>query len=112
MKFQLEKQISESKKVQYSLFKSKRIREYVDMIQNADLEQSLFAFIMKLKKLYYNRKMNPTKKGKTTRQVKKRYIIGLKEIIKHLIAENLKMVILAVNMEQVEDDNGLDQMVY
>lgn len=36
----------------------------------------------------------------------------MKEVMKHLIAENLKMVIVAVNLEQVEDENGLDSMVY
>jgi ribosomal protein L7Ae-like RNA K-turn-binding protein len=56
--------------------------------------------------------MNPVaKKTKSNRQIKKRYIIGIKEVQKHLNAENLKMVILAVNLEKVEDDNGLDSMV-
>lgn len=69
-------------------------------------------FLAKLKKLYYNRKMNPLKKGKSMRPVKKRYIIGTKEVIKHLNAENLKMIILATNLEKVEGDKGLDDMVY
>ena len=55
--------------------------------------------------------MNPTKKIKSNRQVKKRYIIGIKEVLKHLNADNLKMVILAVNLEKVEDENGLDSIV-
>ena len=36
----------------------------------------------------------------------------MKEVIKHLDAENLKMVILAVNLEKVDGNNGLDDLVY
>jgi ribosomal protein L7Ae-like RNA K-turn-binding protein len=82
------------------------------MLQTPDLEQALFQLIAKLKKLYYNRKMNPTKKIKSSRPIKKRYIIGLKEVFKHLNAENLKMVILATNLEHVEGEKGLDDLVY
>jgi ribosomal protein L30E len=57
--------------------------------------------------------MNPNKKGgKMQRNLKKRYIVGMKEVIKHLNAENLKMIIMAVNLERVEGDNGLDGMIY
>ncbi len=57
--------------------------------------------------------MNPNKKGgKIQRNLKKRYIVGMKEVIKHLNAENLKMIIMAVNLERVEGDNGLDGMIY
>ncbi len=73
----------------------------------------MFSLIQKLKKLYFNRKMNPNKKGgKMQRNLKKRYIVGMKEVIKHLNAENLKMIIMAVNLERVEGDNGLDGMIY
>jgi ribosomal protein L30E len=47
-----------------------------------------------------------------TRSIKKRYIVGIKEIVKHLGAENLKMVILAINLERVDGENGLDDYVY
>jgi selenocysteine insertion sequence-binding protein 2 len=44
--------------------------------------------------------------------VKKRYIVGIKEVLKHLNAENLKMIVIAVNLEKVDGDKGLDDMVY
>ncbi len=90
----------------------KSIREYVDVIQTPELEQGVFSLVQKLKKLYFNRKMNPNKKGKTVRNLKKRYIVGMNEVIKHLNAENLKMIIMAVNLEQVEGDRGLDALIY
>ena len=36
----------------------------------------------------------------------------MKQVIKHLNAENLKMVILSVNVERVEGENGLDTLIY
>lgn len=95
-----------------SLHSSKKIREYVDMIQDSSLDQTLISLISKLKKLYYNRKLNPSKKIKSSRPVKKRYIIGIKEVLKHLTAKNLKAVVLATNLEKVEETNGLDELVY
>jgi ribosomal protein L7Ae-like RNA K-turn-binding protein len=35
--------------------------------------------------------------------LKKRYIVGLREVQKHLNAGNLKMIILATDMEKVEE---------
>ena len=74
---------------------------------------SVFALISKLKKLYYNRKVNPNmKKGKQARNLKKRYIVGIKEVMKHLYAENLKMIIIAVNLERVDGENGLNGLIF
>ena len=64
-----------------------------------------------MKKLYFNRKTNTNKKGKINRILKKIYIIGIKEVIKHLNAQNLKMIIMAVNLERNEEDKGLDDYV-
>ncbi|CDW71319.1 UNKNOWN [Stylonychia lemnae] len=101
----------ETQEKSYQLHPKKSVREYVDMIQNESLEIQVQNLIQKLKKLYFNRKVNPNKKGKLTRSVKKRYIVGIKEVAKHLDAENLKMVILAINIEKVEGDNGLDDYI-
>jgi len=46
------------------LHEKKNVREYVDMIQTEELEDKVFKLIAKLKKLYYNRKVNTSKKGK------------------------------------------------
>ncbi len=42
---------------------------------------------------------------------KKRYIVGLREVNKHLRAGEVKMVILATDLEKVEGENGTDQVV-
>ena len=91
----------------------KSIREYVDVIQTPELEKAVFNLVQKLKKLYFSRKINPNKKSKgNQKNLKKRYIIGMKEVFKHLNAENLKMIIMAINLERVEGENGLDGMAY
>ena len=36
----------------------------------------------------------------------------MKQVIKHLNAENLKMIVVAVNIERVEGENGLDGLIY
>jgi ribosomal protein L7Ae-like RNA K-turn-binding protein len=36
----------------------------------------------------------------------------MKEVIKYLNGENLKLVIIATNLEKVEGNKGLDELVY
>lgn len=43
--------------------------------------------------------------------MKKRYILGMKEVLKHTQAESLKLVLFAVNLERVDGEKGLDEMV-
>jgi ribosomal protein L7Ae-like RNA K-turn-binding protein len=38
-------------------------------------------------------------------------MLGLKEVQKHLNADNLTMVILATNLEKVEEAKGTDEIV-
>jgi len=90
------------------------IREYVDIAINSDEDKTRLAdlvvkLILQLKLLYFKRKTKavPTK-GKPLR---KRYMLGLKEVQKHLNSGNLTMIILATNMEKVEEDRGTDQIV-
>lgn len=110
----MEEEVPNSRSAGISLHPKKSIREYVDMIQTEEIEASVFSLISKLKRLYFNRKTNPNKKGgkSASRNLKKRYIVGIKEVKKHLYAENLKMIIIAVNLERVEGENGLDVMIY
>lgn len=45
------------------------------------------------------------------RPAKKRYIIGLNEVFKHLQAGNLNCVIIATDLEKVEIEKGVDDLV-
>lgn len=48
---------------------------------------------------------------KQMRPAKKRYIIGLNEVFKHLQAGNLNCVIIATDLEKVEIEKGVDDLV-
>lgn len=86
------------------------VREYVDMIQTEELVESVKNLLYKLKELYFIRKIKP-QKGKYKKVAappKKRYLIGLKEIQKNLMTKKISMMIVAVNIERVEGEKGLD----
>lgn len=38
--------------------------------------------------------------------------MGMKEVQKHLHAENLKLLVIATNLERVDGDHGLDDIVH
>jgi len=61
------------------------------------------SLLYKLKELFYIRKTKP-QKGKYKKSIiapKKRYLIGLNEIMKNLKAKKLNMMIVATNLEKV-----------
>ena len=43
--------------------------------------------------------------------VKKRYVVGLHEVMKNLKIGELKMIILATNLEKVDQDRGTDEVI-
>jgi len=75
------------------------------------LSQAVENLLYKLKELYYNRKTKP-QKGKYKKinaPPKKRYLTGLNEISKNLRSDKLNMIIIATNLERVQESaNGLD----
>jgi len=68
---------------------------------------------LKLKQLYFNRKTK-TPKGKPLRSneaVKKRYLIGMHEVMQHLKVGEIKMVVLATDLEKVDYERGTDEVI-
>lgn len=55
--------------------------------------------------------MKDQKTTSKSKPLKKRYMLGLKEVSKHLNADNLTMVILATNLENVEEAKGTNELV-
>mmetsp|Transcript_17626 Transcript_17626/g.29772 ORF Transcript_17626/g.29772 Transcript_17626/m.29772 type:complete len:96 (+) Transcript_17626:958-1245(+) len=86
------------------------IREYVDVVQSEELQNAVAELILKLKQLFFIRKNKP-QKGKYKKvqlAPKKRYLIGMREVKKCLDSQTVNMVIVAVNLEQVSAEDGLD----
>ena len=76
------------------------------------LQQLVVALILKLKQLYFNRKTK-IPKGKALKDgqaVKKRYLVGLHEVMKNLKVGEVKMIIMATNLEKVEQERGTDDV--
>jgi len=91
--------------------KKGEIREYVDLTLDKNLDDLTVKLLLKLKELYFKRKLKVPKGRKQMRPAKKRYIIGLNEVLKHLQAGNLTCVIMATNLEKVEQEKGIDDLV-
>lgn len=91
--------------------KKGEIREYVDLTLDKNLDELTVKLLLKLKELYFKRKLKVPKGRKQMRPAKKRYIIGLNEVLKHLQAGNLTCVIMATNLEKVEQEKGIDDLV-
>ncbi len=64
--------------------KKGEIREYVDLTLDKNLDEMTVKLLLKLKELYFKRKLKVPKGRKQMRPAKKRYIIGLNEVLKHL----------------------------
>ena len=98
--------------------KARRVREYVDLSlddqeKTEQLEQLVAALILRLKQLYFNKKTK-VPKGKPRRMdepVKKRYIVGMHEVAKNLKIGQLKMLIIATDLEKVDIERGTDEVV-
>ena len=88
-----------------------QVREYVDLEIDNNLDELTVKLLLKLKELYYKRKLKVPKGRKQMRPAKKRYIVGLNEVLKHLQAGNLTCVIIATNLEKVELEKGIDDLV-
>ena len=59
----------------------------MDQIFSQELDDEVVGMITELRRLYQNRKLNPSKKQRGGDRVKKRYVTGLNEVKKHLLAE-------------------------
>ena len=71
------------------------------------------ALILKLKQLYFDRKTNGPK-GKQKRMnkpVQKKYLIGLHEVMKHVKMGELKLVVVATDIEKVDVERGTDDVL-
>lgn len=82
----------------------KIIREYVDQVLDKTLDTKFSSFIEKLRDLYYKKKtVAPLK-------VKKRFVVGMREIEKFIRLNQLLCLFVVPNIEKVSGDkNSLDE---
>ncbi|CAF0941998.1 unnamed protein product [Brachionus calyciflorus] len=86
---------------------SKKFREYCNQIVNKDIDVTCTFLLHEISRfqdrLYHK---NPIKA-----KMKRRYVMGIREVTKHLKLQKLKCVILAPNCEKIESKGGLDDAI-
>jgi ribosomal protein L7Ae-like RNA K-turn-binding protein len=86
---------------------NKKFREYCNQITNKEIDEVcsfLLHEIVRFQDRLYHK--NPAK-AKT----KRRYVMGIREVTKHLKLHKLKCVILAPNCEKIQSKGGLDDAI-
>ena len=86
---------------------SRKFREYCNQIINRDIDAICTALLQEIvrfqDRLYHK---NPIKA-----KMKRRYVMGIREVTKHLRLNKLKCVILAPNCEKIQAKGGLDDAI-
>ncbi|RNA01913.1 selenocysteine insertion sequence-binding 2-like [Brachionus plicatilis] len=86
---------------------SRKFREYCHQIINKDIDETctlLLQEIVRFQDRLYQK--NPVKA-----KIKRRYVMGIREVTKHLKMFRIKCVILAPNCEKIESKGGLDDAI-
>ncbi|CAF0717197.1 unnamed protein product [Brachionus calyciflorus] len=86
---------------------SRKFREYCNQIVNKDIDEVCLALlhdIVRFQDRLYHKYPNKAK-------VKRRYVMGIREVTKHLKLQKLKCVIIAPNCEKIESKGGLDDAI-
>ena len=83
---------------------SKKFREYCDHVLTKEINQLTYTLLVNLQKfqdrVYHENHMKYKQK--------RRFILGLREVLKHLKLKRLKAVIIAPNIERISSKGGLD----
>lgn len=86
---------------------NRRFREYCNQIVNREIDEVCFLLLREIvrfqDRMYHK---NPTKA-----KSKRRYVMGIREVTKHLKLRKLKCVILAPNCEKIQAKGGLDDAI-
>lgn len=82
------------------------VREYVDQVLSLDTDVSVINLVFSLRKQYARQKIE--KPGK---KVHKNYVFGIKEVLKHIEAKNIKLLVVTPNIEKIECEGGLDSFL-
>jgi ribosomal protein L7Ae-like RNA K-turn-binding protein len=86
---------------------NRKFREYCNQIINKEIDQVCYMLlheIVRFQDRMYHK--NPIKA-----KSKRRYVMGIREVTKHLKLNKLKCVILAPNCEKIQSKGGLDDAI-
>lgn len=83
---------------------SRRFREYCNQVLNKDIDSCCTRLLQDLVRFQDRMYHKDPVKAKT----KRRIVLGLREVTKHLKLKKLKLVIISPNLEKIQSKGGLD----
>eukprot|EP00039_Didymoeca_costata_P000461 m.45627 g.45627 ORF g.45627 m.45627 type:complete len:478 (-) comp10275_c0_seq2:720-2153(-) len=86
---------------------SRRFREYCSQTLNKTLDADVKKFLDKLRGFQERSNQRDPMRAKINR----RYVMGLREVTKHLKLNKIKCVLMAPDVEKIKSDGGLDDAI-
>ncbi|XP_036390867.1 selenocysteine insertion sequence-binding protein 2-like [Megalops cyprinoides] len=87
---------------------SRRFREYCNQVLNKDIDESVTLLLQEL--VCFQERVY--QKDPTKAKAKRRLVMGLREVTKHMRLHKIKCVIISPNCEKIQAKGGLDEALY
>uniref|UniRef100_H3AX74 SECIS binding protein 2 like n=1 Tax=Latimeria chalumnae TaxID=7897 RepID=H3AX74_LATCH len=87
---------------------SRRFREYCNQVLNKEIDECVTLLLQELVRFQERVYQKDPTKAKT----KRRLVMGLREVTKHMKLKKIKCVIISPNCEKIQSKGGLDEALY
>ncbi|XP_068613621.1 selenocysteine insertion sequence-binding protein 2-like [Brachionichthys hirsutus] len=87
---------------------SRRFREYCNQVLNKEIDESVTLLLQELVRF----QERVYQKDPTKAKSKRRLVMGLREVTKHMRLNKIKCVIISPNCEKIQSKGGLDEALY
>uniref|UniRef100_A0AAY4EML7 Ribosomal protein eL8/eL30/eS12/Gadd45 domain-containing protein n=1 Tax=Denticeps clupeoides TaxID=299321 RepID=A0AAY4EML7_9TELE len=87
---------------------SRRFREYCNQVLNKEIDESVTLLLQELVRF----QERVYQKDPTKAKAKRRLVMGLREVTKHMKLHKIKCVIISPNCEKIQSKGGLDEALY
>uniref|UniRef100_A0A8C6SZN8 SECIS binding protein 2 like n=1 Tax=Neogobius melanostomus TaxID=47308 RepID=A0A8C6SZN8_9GOBI len=87
---------------------SRRFREYCNQVLSKEIDESVTLLLQEL--VHFQERVY--QKDPTKAKSKRRVVMGLREVTKHMKLQKIKCVIISPNCEKIQAKGGLDEALY
>ncbi|XP_076143907.1 selenocysteine insertion sequence-binding protein 2-like isoform X1 [Alosa pseudoharengus] len=87
---------------------SRRFREYCNQVLNKEIDESVTLLLQELVRF----QERVYQKDPTKAKAKRRLVMGLREVTKHMKLQKIKCVVISPNCEKIQAKGGLDEALY
>lgn len=87
---------------------SRRFREYCNQVLSKEIDESVTLLLQEL--VHFQERVY--QKDPTKAKSKRRLVMGLREVTKHMKLQKIKCVIISPNCEKIQAKGGLDEALY